>query len=152
MDKMVYFYETTKHKLWVLWYVLMACVALIRRAIMHDLSKYSPIEADGFIKMLPRLKVSTYGSEEYHGLLEELKPTLDHHYSNNRHHPEYFGGTIHAMTPIDVIEMLCDWRAAVRRHANGDMAHSLGVNSKRFEMTKLEAYAIAAAANEIGLL
>jgi hypothetical protein len=147
-----YWYETTKHKAWVMWYILKACMALVKRGVKHDLSKYKSIEANGFIKTLPRLKQLTYGSDEYKACLDELQPVLDHHYSNNRHHPEYFDGTLHRMHAIDIIELLCDWRAAVKRHADGDMAVSLGINTKRFEMTELEEERIFRVSSEIGLL
>ena len=36
------------------------------------------------------------------------------------------------MTLIDLIEMYCDWRAAVLRHDDGDFAESLQINKERF--------------------
>jgi hypothetical protein len=37
---------------------------------------------------------------------------LKHHYANNRHHPEHFENGINGMNLLDVIEMVCDWKAA----------------------------------------
>ena len=36
------------------------------------------------------------------------------------------------MNLIDVIEMLCDWKAATMRHADGDIKKSIEINQKRF--------------------
>lgn len=42
---------------------------------------------------------------------------------------------INGMTLFDLIEMLCDWVAAVRRHDNGDIDKSLEVNQQRFSIS-----------------
>ena len=60
------------------------------RAQHHDESKLSEAEIDGFTKYTPKLKNATFGSEEYKDFLKELKPVLEHHYQENRHHPEHF--------------------------------------------------------------
>ena len=36
------------------------------------------------------------------------------------------------MTLLDMLEMLCDWRAASLRHADGDIYQSLVINRARF--------------------
>lgn len=41
-------------------------------------------------------------------------------------------GGIRGMCLLDVIEMLCDWKAATMRHADGDLAKSIEINQKRF--------------------
>jgi hypothetical protein len=83
----------------------------------------------------PKLKGSTYGSDEYKGFLGAMKPMLDHHYANNRHHPEHHATGIDGMTLLDVVEMLCDWKAAGERHANGSIAASLKHNRTRFHVS-----------------
>jgi len=67
-----------------------AQVELMRRQFTHDQSKLLPPEVDTFVEFTPKLKGSTYGSDEYKGFLRDMKPALDHHYSHNRHHPEFF--------------------------------------------------------------
>lgn len=64
--------------------------------------------------------------------MSEMKPALDHHYANNRHHPEYHKSGIQSMDLVDIIEMLCDWKAATLRHNDGDIDKSLDINQKRF--------------------
>lgn len=36
------------------------------------------------------------------------------------------------MTLLDLVEMICDWRAATMRHADGDIRRSIEINQKRF--------------------
>lgn len=101
-------------------------------AAQHDKSKLREPEKPIFDEYTPKLKASTYGSEEYKNMLSEMQIALDHHYMNNRHHPEYFNDGISSMTLIDIIEMLCDWLAATKRHADGDIMKSIEINQKRF--------------------
>jgi hypothetical protein len=107
----------------------------------HDLSKLSSPEKEIFDEYTPKLKGSTYGSDEYKKFLKEMKVALDHHYKENRHHPEHFqeeadatfrASPINCMNLMDIVEMLCDWKAATMRHANGDIYKSLEINKERF--------------------
>ena len=36
------------------------------------------------------------------------------------------------MNLLDIIEMLCDWKAATKRHNNGNIIKSIEQNQKRF--------------------
>ena len=113
-----------------------AAVELLQRGEVHDLSKFSPEEVEVFTEFTPKLRGSTFGSEEYMGFLRDMKPALDHHYANNRHHPEHFGEEgIDGMNLFDVLEMFIDWTASTRRHADGDIAKSIEINKKRFGMS-----------------
>lgn len=66
------------------------CDELYRRGTVHDASKLVEPEKSGFDSCVPKLKNLTYGSDEYRAALREIKPTLEHHYANNSHHPEFF--------------------------------------------------------------
>ena len=105
---------------------------LLIRAQMHDASKLISPEKETFDEFTPKLKGSTYGSDEYKEFLARMKPALDHHYANNRHHPEHFEDGVEGMDLVDLIEMVCDWKAATLRHDNGDIHVSLGINATRF--------------------
>lgn len=148
--KFINFIETSKHKAWVFWYLFKACLALMHRAIVHDLSKYSQEEAPYFERALPKLRELEYGSMEYKEAIESLGPALAHHYRNNSHHPEYWYDGVYGMSPLDIIEMLCDHKAATRRHKTGDMEKSLEINAKRFDGWRLIPFKNAAV--EIGLV
>lgn len=102
------------------------------RYLQHDKSKLEEPEKSGYDQVDSQLAGLTYGSEEYNKNLEELKPTIEHHYKNNSHHPEYYQRGISGMNLVDIIEMLCDWKAATLRHNDGDIRRSIEINQKRF--------------------
>lgn len=149
--KVLNFLATSQHKAWVAWYLFKACLVLLRRAAKHDLSKYTQAEAPYFERTLKRMAVLEYGTSEYLIALKDLGPALEHHYRNNSHHPQYWG-QIDLMGPLDQIEMLCDWKAAGKRHKTGNMAKSLASNRERFQASDQFHDALERDAHEIGLL
>jgi len=113
--------------------LLFKCVKdLLWRAEAHDLTKLHDPEKAVFDEFTPKLKDSTYGSEEYKSFLQGMKPALDHHYAHNSHHPEHYPNGIKGMSLLDIVEMLCDWKAATMRHADGDLMKSIEINQQRF--------------------
>ena len=125
--------DTKKHIRQVIKYITKCTNELSERAIKHDYDKiYNSVEKALFDEYTPKLKGCTYGSEEYKNFLSKLKKGLDIHYANNRHHPEHFENGIKGMNLIDFIEMVCDWKAASERHADGDIFKSIEINQKRF--------------------
>jgi len=108
---------------------------ILNRMDNHDSSKLRTPEKEIFDEFTPKLKNSTYGSEEYNGFLKEMKKALDNHYGLNSHHPEHYNNGITDMDLIDLIEMICDWKAASERHANGDIYQSIQINKKRFNIS-----------------
>jgi len=134
-----HFYETAKHKAWVAYYLGGFVKELLVRAVLHDLSKFMPDEADGFARILRVLEAVPYGSPMYKEALKS--PCIELHYRRNSHHPEhyyfkpvkrwFFG--LQGMSLVDVVEMYCDWRAAIRRSPNGDLHKSLDINAQRFD-------------------
>ena len=135
MDKMDVVKETLSHMSGVCINIVHVCAILHTRAYHHDDSKLEDEEFDTFAEFTPKLRDSTYDSEEYRGFLKDMKPALDHHYSVNRHHPEHFENGVDDMNLIDIIEMLCDWWAATKRHANGDIMTSIEKNTDRFNLS-----------------
>lgn len=107
-------------------------VELGRRALVHDASKLLEPEASTFAEFTPRLKHLTYGSDEYRACLREMGPAVKHHQQNNDHHPEAHAGGVDGMTLVDILEMVCDWKAATLRTLNGDIYKSLEVQRDRF--------------------
>ena len=108
---------------------------LEHRARDHDASKLVDPELETFNEYTPKLKNSTYGTDEYKGYLKGMGAGLAHHYEHNRHHPEHFGNGIDGMTLVDLVEMLADWKAATERHADGDLARSLRLQKDRFQIS-----------------
>lgn len=124
--------DTMRHARRVDELLLQLTQAILGRVTYHDRSKLEPPEKDTFDVYGPKLRTSTYGSDEYKTFLAEMQVALDHHYAVNRHHPEHYLDGIDGMTLVDLVEMLADWKAAGERHANGSMARSLEIQKGRF--------------------
>ncbi len=102
------------------------------RAAVHDRSKLQEPEKSVFDRMTPVLRTLTYGSDEYKAALVEMGEGLKHHYARNSHHPEHYPNGIAGMSLLDIVEMLCDWKAASERTKQGNIAASLTHNKQRF--------------------
>ncbi|MGG3800624.1 DUF5662 family protein [Metabacillus fastidiosus] len=153
--------DTKEHIAQVREFMLIFAQGLIQRALVHDHSKLQSPELEIFTKYTPKLKNSTYGSDEYKTFLKEMQVALKHHYENNSHHPEHYKKyvcngcfieykehlntcscgyshfqeepDIKQMDLLDIVEMICDWKAATMRHADGDIEKSIDINQKRFK-------------------
>ncbi|MEK5178238.1 DUF5662 family protein [Paenibacillus odorifer] len=153
--------DTQEHISQVREFMMIVANDLIKRALVHDKSKLESPEIEIFTEYTPKLKDSTYGSDEYKGFLQGMGEALKHHYAANSHHPEHFKkyvcngcfkeykampnhcdvcmysqfqeeSDITQMNLLDIIEMFCDWRAATMRHTDGDIMKSIDLNQKRF--------------------
>ena len=128
--------ETTKHIRRVQELLLRIICELQVRAIKHDASKLENPEVSVFSEYTPKLKNSVYLSDEYKIFLQEMQVALKHHYACNAHHPEHYSNGVDGMSLVDVIEMLCDWKAASERHDTGDVYKSIELNATRFSLDK----------------
>lgn len=129
--------ETEKHIARVQTLVEELVASLLTQTEFHDQSKLESPEKEVFDTVTPLLKGMTYGSDEYKEALASMGPALQHHYANNRHHPEHCTEPgLAGMTLIDVAELLCDWKAATERHADGSLAKSLKINPERFGISE----------------
>lgn len=137
---------------------------LTQRALVHDQSKLEQTEVAIFTEYTPKLKNSTYGSDEYKSFLIGMGEALKHHYEHNSHHPEHFKKHVciicfkeykdhpnkcedcsngylteetdyTRMNLLDIVEMFCDWKAATMRHTDGDLIKSIDINQKRFKIS-----------------
>lgn len=127
--------ETYKHIIRVIELLQVMAGEILTRGPLHDKSKTEDPEKAIFDEYTPRLKGSTYGTEEYRGFLQGMSKGLEHHYANNPHHPEYHCRGINGMSLIDIVEMICDWKAATERHDDGDIMRSIGINAQRFSLS-----------------
>jgi hypothetical protein len=156
--------DTKEHIAQVREFMMVVAQQLIQRALVHDQSKLESPEVETFTEYTPKLKNSTYGSEEYKGFLAGMGEALKHHYQHNSHHPEHFtkhvcticykeykeepsrcdacmNGTFTEesdytqMNLLDIVEMFCDWKAATMRHADGNIYKSIEHNQKRFDIS-----------------
>ena len=126
--------ETQRHIEKVRKYLRFFTDKLTTRGVNHDASKLEEPEVQIFAEHTEALNQVEYGSDEYKQHLEAMKPALEHHYAVNRHHPEHFTEGVSGMTLIDIIEMLCDWKASVERTQNGNLLKSIEINAKRFNI------------------
>jgi hypothetical protein len=106
------------------------------RAKEHDKSKLESPEKEIFAEANPKLAKVKYGSPDYEEMLKTIKPALEHHYSQNRHHPEHWPQGINDMDIVDLLEMLVDWAAASKRNLNGNIHRSIEANTQRFNISE----------------
>ncbi len=98
-------------------------LGLYRQGLMHDLSKYSPMEFIAGVKYYTGKKSPNAGERDKYG----YSPAWIHHKGRNRHHFEYwtdYSGPDKEMVGVPMptkyfCEMLCD-RVAASRIYNGD--------------------------------
>lgn len=129
-------FDTLSHICKVRDYLNICITELLKRGEDHDKTKMENPELDLFVEYTDKLAKSTYGSEEYNKNKEEMAIAIEHHYANNRHHPECHKNGINDMNLIDLVEMLCDWKAASERHNDGNIRKSIEINGKRFNMSE----------------
>lgn len=127
-------FDTAQHIAQVRNNLNLVVTALLLRGERHDLSKLEPPEVSLFTQHTARLADLEYGSDAYKEALKDLGPALQHHYAKNRHHPEHWPEGIKNMDIVDVVEMFCDWAAAVKRHNTGNLRKSIAHNAERFDM------------------
>lgn len=81
--------ETYAHSQRVGELIIQLVKTLLDRSTCHDRSKTEAPELEIFNEHTPKLKGTTYGSDEYKGYLAAMSDGLKHHYEHNRHHPEF---------------------------------------------------------------
>ncbi|MBN8868017.1 MAG: hypothetical protein J0H98_10730 [Solirubrobacterales bacterium] len=101
------------------------------RARRHDLSKLEEPQFSAFSNH-PRDRAIAYGSDKYMARLEVLGEALDHHYSIERHHPEFHEDGINGMTLVDLVEMFVDWHITWSEHGAGAFREVIDLNRTRF--------------------
>lgn len=119
-------------------FMLRVCFRILKRAWVHDFSKYSKEEAPHFAAA-GNTKDLVYDSPEYKESLKKLEGALAHHYKHNDHHPQHHENGIKDMQPLDIVEMLCDWKASTLRYKGGDIKESVRLNKDRFGYSEEEA-------------
>lgn len=124
--------ETIKHIENVRRFIRLFTDKLTQRGVDHDRLKLESPEVEIFTEVTPKLAGLTYGSDEYKESIKQLGPAIEHHYAHYRHHPEHFEHGIDDMNLVDIVEMLCDWKAASMRHNDGNLLKSIEINAKRF--------------------
>lgn len=104
---------------------------LQNRSLAHDKSKLMPPELDGYAGLSDAVKGLKYGTDEYRAAFAPFNVIIKHHYGANDHHPEHFQAGINDMDLLQIVEMICDWKAASTRNSES-LTPSLEANFKRF--------------------
>lgn len=138
MNKTNYITIVNDHIRRVRAYIAYARFLLEQRSTEHDASKLTEPELSIFANHYEVLKSATYPSPEYDAASNAVKPAIDHHWYTNDHHPEYFDYAgdskpsygIEYMNCFQLIEMLCDWKAATETTPGGDIWKSIEYNCK----------------------
>lgn len=124
---------------------------LARRRYEHDASKLEEPELSGYEGLARALKGLRYGTPEHRAAFAPYKEIIKHHYAHNRHHPEHWQLGVTDMSLLDIIEMLCDWKAANDRN-DGDFGHSIQLSVSRFNISEQLHAILINTAKELGWL
>lgn len=98
---------------------------LRKRGCAHDRTKFQALEFDAFVSTREKFKKANYGMPEYQECIDAVKPAVDHHHQNNRHHTGFHAKGVNDMNLIDLAEMLADWKAAERRSPDKKLVDTL---------------------------
>lgn len=123
--------DTLTHILRVQSLLYRIALEINQRGLEHDASKLKSPEREMYEIFRPKLDSIDIQSVEYKEVLKQMGEGLKHHYQANRHHPEHFEDGIAGMTLIDVVEMVCDWKAAAERKGQ---AVNMAWASERFHI------------------
>jgi len=99
--------DILKHKEKVKRRLLFLSEELRKRAECHDNSKLRDPEIKYLIEMDKEPKYE-YNTPEYFNKMKRWQKFFNHHYDNNRHHPDHFRNGILDMTLTDICEYLVD--------------------------------------------
>lgn len=132
-DTEKYIYE---HKKRIRKWLISFAAELIARSESHDNSKLMEPELSGWKQMdqEPRYK---YGIKDYFKKLKKYKWLLELHWSNNKHHPEYW-----EMHPddksrdlVDILEMLADWSSYKDKMSYTEASEMVEKQSERYHLS-----------------
>ncbi len=109
MKYIKYFFHVVRHKWWVFWHCAYD-YGLWYQGLVHDLSKFSPAEFAPYAERYYGNKLDT----------EAYQNAWLHHWSNNPHHWQYWGGS---RIPIHYLqEMISDYRAMAKTRGTVESA------------------------------
>ena len=123
---------------------------IFKRGIKHDNSKFSPVELHYNNIIREKIGKIKFGTKEHYDLLGFIAPGKNAHFLVNSHHIEYYKGNIKRMSPLDLIELLCDWKATTKCN-NGNLDCSLKINKKKYEINNRLLNCLKRDIKEIGL-
>ena len=111
--------------------------AISRRARIHDRDKLKGKNFRDYVEVSKIGRTHPFGSEAY---AEAMKPhkaeggVVDRHFKANPHHPEFYDIPKVQMNFLDIIEMVCDWRAAARTYGTGRLSESVAYQKQNMDL------------------
>jgi hypothetical protein len=103
-----------------------------RRGDVHDITKLMSPEVE-LARAADKCLGPRKGLENRRGKCSHVDAFIAAHYCNplNSHHPEHFENGVEDMNMIDMLEMLCDWRAC----CSGNFSDTLDRGFARFKVS-----------------
>ena len=129
--------DLLEHRKEVLDNLLVFCKELKERGFRHDESKFKDPELDSYVNIIPLMKDKKYGTSDYKDIIKQIKPAVDHHFSVNSHHPQFYKEGLGGMDLVDLVEMFCDWLAASKRNNDGNIQKSILFNKEKFDIPEV---------------
>lgn len=98
----------------------LSAAELERRGRLHDRGKFEEPERSGYVWLTWRYRERAAGRpfRAPRGVDALIERTLRRHRAGNAHHPEAHAHP-DAMTPLDLVELVCDW-TAIAQETGGD--------------------------------
>ena len=126
-----------EHRDRVAFYLNQIVRELLERSLNHDESKFGPEEFPVYAKAIDKFETHHFGTPGYVEAKNSIASATKHHYEHNRHHPEHYSDGIAGMDLVDLIEMLCDWKAATLNHKDvpGNMAKSMEFGIRQYKIS-----------------
>jgi hypothetical protein len=127
--------DIMNHKEKVLKYLNQIISNFTKRGISHDDSKLQSPEKEYYDKYSPEFWKTKYMSDEYKAIQAKMWPGIEHHITNNTHHPEAFEHGVKGMSFLDLMEMLADWKAASERNNATSFIEGMKINKDRWNIS-----------------
>lgn len=110
---MTKFEKNLAHIAMVREYMMKSVSNLQYRLLHHDDSKLVEPERSAYEGLNEALEGIPFGTNWYRQKIKDhLGEALTHHYEHNSHHPDHWDDGVEGMSLFDLIEFLCDIRAA----------------------------------------
>ena len=111
---------------------------LTDRARLHDASKFSDDEIEGYAKFEMMPEGLEYGSPEHEAVMKAILTDNDcfkNHVAANDHHPEHYAD-VQKMPFTAIQEMVCDWAGAHLSYGTtGSWQKSVVENTEKYDFS-----------------
>lgn len=101
------------------------------RANNHDISKLKQPEIEWLIQM-DKESSFPYGSPQYYEKMKKWEKFFEHHYKENRHHPNHFADGIQGFNIVDLVEFIADITSYLENMHPGDAIRIIDEQKERF--------------------